>query len=76
LIRPARPILRADGISPAWIWGLNSLPRQEAELQPSVRAELDCYFAADIANLEALLGRPLWRSASGDNAGPAAGNPS
>ena len=74
VIGPARPILRAAGISSSWVRGMNSVPRPKADLQPSFRAELHRYFAADIANLEALLGRPLWRSASA--AEPAAGGPS
>jgi hypothetical protein len=73
---PARSALRAAGISSAWIRGMNSVPRQHPALRPAFRAELDAYFAGDIAKLEALLGRPLWRSANAGTAGSAVSNQS
>jgi hypothetical protein len=62
LYAPLRPLLRRAGFSPGRaLWELNSVSRPKAALRPAFRDELDRYFAADIAELEDLLGRPLWR---------------
>jgi len=64
LYRPVRPLLRAAGVSPAnALRSLNLVPRPKPPLRAEFRAELDRFFAADIAELERLLGRPLWRAA-------------
>ena len=61
---PLRPLFRAARLSPAAVlWSLNSGPKRKAPLRPAFRAELAAHFAPDIAELEGLLGRPLWRSA-------------
>jgi len=65
LYAPLRPLCRAAGLHPAGIvWELNSVPLRKPLLRPAFRAELDRYFADDIAELEKLLGRPLWRQGS------------
>jgi hypothetical protein len=65
LYAPIRPLFHAAGLHPAGIvWGLNSVPRQKSALRPAFRAELDRYFSNDIAELERLLGRRLWRQSS------------
>jgi len=62
LYEPLRPLFRAARVDPAGIaWNLDSAPRAKPHLSPAFRAEIDRYFATDIAELEALLGRPLWR---------------
>lgn len=62
LYRPLRPVLGAAGFSPAsLVRSLNSAPRPKAPLSPAFREELDRFFADDIAELERLLGRSLWR---------------
>ena len=62
MYRPLRPLLRAAGFSPVGvIRSLNSVTRPNAPLNPAFREELDRFFADDIAELERLLGRPLWR---------------
>jgi hypothetical protein len=62
LYESMRPLFRATGLHPAGIvWGLNSTPRPRPALNAAFRAEIDRYFAPDIAELEGLLGRPLWR---------------
>ena len=62
LYRPLRPALRAAGVSPASIIrSLNSVTRPNAPLSPAFREELEQFFADDIAELERLLGRSLWR---------------
>jgi hypothetical protein len=59
---PLRPLLRATHLSPAAVlWKLNGAPGRKSPLRPEFRAELDAHFAPDIAELERLLGRPLWR---------------
>jgi sulfotransferase family protein len=59
---PVRPFLQRAGISPGrTLWELNSVSRPNVALRPAFRAELDGFFAADIAELEGLLGRALWR---------------
>ncbi|HJU08551.1 MAG TPA: sulfotransferase domain-containing protein [Rhodanobacteraceae bacterium] len=64
LYRPLRPLLRAAGVSPAnALRSLNLAPRPKPPLRTEFRAELDRFFADDIAELERLLGRPLWRAA-------------
>jgi Sulfotransferase domain len=58
-----RPAWRAMRIQPArLIRGLNSIPHDKPPLRPAFRAEVERYFAPDIAELEDLLGRRLWRS--------------
>ncbi len=65
LYAPIRPISRAAGVHPVqWVRQLNSEPRTKSALRPAFREELDRYFADDIAELEGLLGRRLWRRAS------------
>jgi hypothetical protein len=65
LYAPVRPLVRATGLNPAAIaWELNHVPRQKSGLRPQFRAELERYFADDIAQLESLLGRRLWRQPS------------
>jgi hypothetical protein len=65
LYAPIHPLFRSAGLHPAGIvWGLNSVARQKSALRPAFRAELDRYFSDDIAELEALLGRRLWRQSS------------
>ena len=62
LYAPARPIFRAVGFNPVrTAWSLNSVVREKAALSPAFRADLDHYFADDIAQVEQLLGRQLWR---------------
>lgn len=64
-----RPLADATGLYPAKaLWWINSVPRRKAALRPEFREELDRYFADDIAELEKLLGRRLWRSATGSDA--------
>jgi Sulfotransferase domain len=64
LYRPIRPVLRAARVHPArMLWSLNSAPRQKPAMSAAFRAEVERYFAPDIAELEGLLGRPLWRPA-------------
>jgi hypothetical protein len=41
---------------------LNFARRRKLELRPAFRAELQGYFSDDVAELEKLLGRELWRS--------------
>jgi Sulfotransferase domain len=66
LYAPMRPLLQRVGFSPTRaLWDLNSAPRANAALRPAFRAELDRYFADDVAQLEVLLGRPLWRDKAG-----------
>jgi Sulfotransferase domain len=62
LYTPLRPLFRAAHLSPAAVlWRFNGTPRPKQLLSPRLRAELTAYFAADVAELEGLLGRPLWR---------------
>jgi hypothetical protein len=62
LYRRMRPLFRAAGFSPAdAIRSLNSAARPKFPLRPAFRAELDRFFADDVAELERLLGRSLWR---------------
>jgi Sulfotransferase domain len=57
-----RPLTRAAGLHPAaMLWKLNTAPREKTPMRAAFRAELDRYFAADIAELEGLLGRRLWQ---------------
>jgi hypothetical protein len=66
LYAPMRPLLRQAGFSPVQALSeLNAVPRPKAALRPAFKAELDRYFADDIAELEGLLGRPLWRQRAG-----------
>jgi hypothetical protein len=66
LYAPMRPLLRQTGFSPAEALSeFNAVPRPKPALRPAFRAELDRYFAEDIAELEGLVGRPLWRQRSG-----------
>lgn len=69
---PVRPLARAAGIHPTRLARqLNSQPREKPAMRPAFRSELDRYFADDIAELEELLGRRLWREFS--NSSSAAG---
>jgi hypothetical protein len=57
-----RPLVHAAGLNPAeMLWTLNSVPQKKTALRPAFRDELERYFADDIAELEKLLGRQLWR---------------
>ena len=57
-----RPLFRATRVHPAGIvWGLNATPRRKPDLSGAFRETVDRYFAPDIAELESLLGRTLWR---------------
>jgi hypothetical protein len=63
LYRPVRPLFRAMGFSPVnAARSLNLTPRAKAPLRPEFRAELEGFFADDVAELERLLGRSLWRA--------------
>ncbi len=65
LYTPLRPLFHAAGVHPAGIVrGLNNVPRRKPALRPAFRAQLDRYFAGDIAELERMLGRQLWRDVS------------
>jgi hypothetical protein len=62
---PLRALLHAAGVHPGRsLWRLNAAPQAKPALRPAFRAELDQYFADDIAKLERLLNRSLdvWRS--------------
>ena len=60
-----RPVCRAVGLRPKdVIRGLNSTTPPARELPPAFRAELEAFFSEDIAELERLLARPLWRDAA------------
>jgi Sulfotransferase domain len=62
LYAPMRPLLRQAGVSPVRALSeLNAVARPKPALRPAFRAELDRFFADDIAELEVLLGRALWR---------------
>ena len=61
-----RPLAQAAGLHPAaMLWKLNTVPREKTAMRPAFRAELEQYFAEDIAELEVLLGRRLWQNRSG-----------
>jgi len=60
---PLQPVFRAARLEPgAMIRRLNFTRRRKSAMRPAFRAELQRYFSDDIAELEVLLGRPLWRS--------------
>ena len=62
LYTPVRPWFRAARLHPTnLLWTLNRTPRRKPGLTRAFRAELVRYFAPDVAELESLLGRPLWR---------------
>lgn len=62
---PLRPLFRAAHLQPARaVSNLNFIPARNAPLRADFRAELERYFSADIAELERLLGRSLWRGAA------------
>ncbi len=62
---PLRPLLRAVGISP---WELAARVNWRRGGSPHLRApfreELERYFAAEVSQLEQLLGRALWFSSA------------
>ncbi len=61
LYAPLRPVFRAAGLRPAGLARrFNRAPRPKRALPAAFRAELERHFAADIAELERLLGRRLW----------------
>lgn len=69
LSAPLQPLARATGFHPlralrSW----NAVPSPKPVLNPKFRAELDRYFAADIRELEGLLGRRLWSDRSSSSA--------
>ena len=67
---PLRPLLRAIGWRPEQTLGqLNWAHRQKPPLRPAFRVELERYFAADIAELERLLGRRLWSAPAAGRSG-------
>jgi hypothetical protein len=62
LYSPIRPLLDAAGLRPQQLaWRLNSVPTAKAAIPSVFRDELCRYFSDDIAELESLLGRTLWR---------------
>ena len=66
LYTPMRPLFARAGFAPGEaLWRLNVVPRQRAPLRAAFRAELERYFADDIAELESLLGRQLWQRSHG-----------
>lgn len=63
LYEPLRPVLRAARLQPGpMIRKLNFIRRRKPALRPAFRAELERYFADDVAELEELLARELWKS--------------
>jgi hypothetical protein len=65
LYSPIRPLLNVAGLRPQeFAWRLNSVPAQKGEIPRALRDELRRYFSDDIKELEALLGRELWRDKS------------
>jgi hypothetical protein len=65
LYSPLRPLFHAARLKPvALVRSLNSTPRRNPPMGAAFRAELEQYFADDVAELEGLLGRPLWRGDS------------
>ena len=68
LYRPVSPIFRAMEFSPvSAARSLNLKTRPKAPLRPEFRAELARFFANDVAELERLLGRSLWRASHARN---------
>jgi hypothetical protein len=62
-----RPLLEATGLRPAALVArLNWDERHTRALRPAFRLELERHFAADIAELEGLLDRSLWRKRQHD----------
>jgi len=62
--RIVRPLFHAAGFSIVGaLRTLNAAPRPKMPLRAEFRVELARFFADDIAMLEELLGRPLWRDA-------------
>jgi hypothetical protein len=61
--RPLQPLFRAARFRPRSIlWGWNSTSSRKPLLTSATfREEIERYFAADVALLEAMLGRSLWR---------------
>ncbi len=58
-------LARSTGVRPANVLGkLNTVPRPKTPMSRELREELNRYFVDDIADLERLLGRPLWRNIS------------
>jgi hypothetical protein len=65
LYAPIKPLVNAAGLRPQQLlWQLNSVPAQKTPLRAAFREELRRYFADDMAELEGLLGRKLWRGMS------------
>jgi len=61
LYRPVQPFLARAQLNPTTLLGRLNWSRQpKGALHPEFRAELEQYFAADVAELEQLLGRSLW----------------
>ena len=61
LYRPVQPFLVRAQLNPTTLLGrLNWSRRPKGALRSEFRAELERYFAADVAELEQLLGRSLW----------------
>lgn len=66
---PARSLMRRVGLQPRLlISNLNRARRPRAPLRPAFRLELEHYFSDDVAQLQLLLGRRLWRPP--DSTGP------
>ena len=57
-----RPLFSAARLNPTQLaWHLNTVPRQKPALNAAFRVQMERYFAPDIAEVERLLGRLLWR---------------
>src|ERR1700727_1589659 len=65
LYSPFRPLVSASGLKLHQIlWKLNSVPTEKSAMRPEFRDELRRYYADDMAELESLLARKLWRDKS------------
>jgi hypothetical protein len=65
LYSPIRPLVHATGLKVHEIlWKLNSVPTEKTAMRPEFRNELRQYYADDMAELESLLARKLWRGMS------------
>jgi hypothetical protein len=65
LYGPLRGVLRSVRLDAMSLRDWNLKPKVKPTLDPRVRDELECYFAADVRELEGLLSRTLWRTSSG-----------
>ncbi len=70
LSAPLKLAAHAAGLDPMRnLDRLNHYKAGKPPIRPAFRQELERYFAADVAESEALLGRPLWPMAHGAGAG-------